>query len=142
MFSMQRLLLAALFAAAFSAHAADPAPLTVTITDVRNADGHLFVAVESTEAGWNFKAESAAQTKLAANKGEVTHVFEGLPPGKYAVMVIHDENENGKLDSNFLGIPSEGYGFSQNPRVMRRAHFDEALFDLPAGGTAVQIKLR
>ena len=139
---MYRLLLTALCAVAASANAAEPAPLSVTISDVRSTDGHLFVAVESTEAGWNFKAESVAQTKLAASKGDVTHVFESLPPGKYAVMVIHDENENGKLDSNFMGIPSEGYGFSQNPRVMRRATFEEALFELPAGGTSVQIKLR
>jgi uncharacterized protein (DUF2141 family) len=141
-FTMYRLLFTALCATAVTVHAAETAPLSVTITDVRNADGHLFVAVESTEAGWNFKAESVAQTKLPASKGRVTHVFEGLAPGKYAVMVIHDENENGKLDSNFMGIPSEGYGFSQNPRVMRRATFEEALFELPAGGTDVQIKLR
>jgi uncharacterized protein (DUF2141 family) len=139
---MRRLLFAALSLAALDTRAADTAPLTVTITDVRNADGALFVAVESTEAGWNFKAESAAKTTLPAAKGEVRHVFEGLPPGKYAVMVIHDENRNGKLDSNFMGIPSEGYGFSQNPRVMRRARFDEALFELPPGGTDVRIRLR
>ena len=39
---------------------------------------------------------------------------------------MHDENDNNQLDTNFLGIPSEGYGFSNNPNVMRRAHFDEA----------------
>lgn len=141
---MYRLLFTALCAAAVTpaAHAAEPAPLAVTITDVRNAEGHLFVAVESTEDGWNYKAESAAQAKLPAAKGDVRHVFEGLAPGKYAVMVIHDENLNGKLDSNFMGIPSEGYGFSQNPRVMRRATFQEALFELKPGGSAVQIKLR
>ena len=140
---MHRLLFAAaLSAATCSAHAADGADLTVTLSDVRNDRGHLFVAVENTEAGWNFKAESVTQTKLPAAKGDITHVFADLPPGKYAVMVIHDENENGKLDSNFLGIPSEGYGFSQNPRVMRRATFQEALFELPAGGATVQIELR
>ena len=140
---MHRLLIAAALAAtACSAEAGGTADLTVTLTDVRNDQGHLFVAVENSEAGWNFKAESVAKTKLPAAKGEVTHVFEDLPPGKYAVMVIHDENLNGKLDSNFLGIPSEGYGFSRNPRVMRRATFEEALFELPAGGTTVQIKLR
>ena len=140
---MHRLLFAAaLSAATFAAHAAEGADLTVTLSDVRNDRGHLFVAVENTEEGWNFKAESVTQTKLPAAKGDITHVFADLPPGKYAVMVIHDENENGKLDSNFLGIPSEGYGFSQNPRVMRRATFQEALFELPAGGATVQIELR
>lgn len=139
---MYRLLFTALCATAITAHAAEPAPLSVTITDVRTAEGSLFVSVQSSEEGWNFKAEAAAKTKLTPVEGEVRHVFEGLPPGNYAVMVIHDENSNGKLDSNILGMPTEGYGFSQNPRVMRRATFQEALFALPAGGTDVQIKLR
>ena len=39
-----------------------------------------------------------------------------LPAGNYAVQVMHDENENNKLDTNFMGMPIEGYGFSNNPR--------------------------
>ena len=40
--------------------------------------------------------------------------FEDIPPGTYALAVVHDENFNGKLDTNFLGIPTEGYGFSND----------------------------
>ena len=61
--------------------------------------------------------------------------------GNYAVQVMHDENDNNKLDTNFLGIPSEGYGFSNNPNVMRRAHFDEARFEVGADA-AITIRLR
>ena len=42
--------------------------------------------------------------------------FEDIPPGTYALAVIHDENSNGKLDTNWLGIPTEGYGFSNDAR--------------------------
>ena len=42
--------------------------------------------------------------------------FENIPPGKYAIAVIHDENMNGKLDANWLGIPKEGYGFSNTAK--------------------------
>ena len=41
-------------------------------------------------------------------------VFENVPPGTYAMTVIHDENDNGKLDKNFIGMPTEGYGVSNN----------------------------
>ena len=40
--------------------------------------------------------------------------FEDIPPGKYALAVIHDENMNGKLETTGLGIPTEGYGFSND----------------------------
>jgi len=40
--------------------------------------------------------------------------FEDIPPGTYALVVIHDENMNGKLDTNWVGIPKEGYGFSND----------------------------
>ncbi|HPQ07631.1 MAG TPA: DUF2141 domain-containing protein [Bacteroidia bacterium] len=41
-----------------------------------------------------------------------------LKKGKYAISVLHDENENNKIDFNFIGIPKEGYGFSNNPKIM------------------------
>jgi uncharacterized protein (DUF2141 family) len=44
--------------------------------------------------------------------------FESIPPGTYALGVIHDENLNGKLDTNWLGIPTEGYGFSKDAKAL------------------------
>ena len=55
---------------------------------------------------------------------------------------MHDENDNGKLDTNFMGIPVEGYGFSNNPQVMRRAFFSEAKFDVTGAPTAIVVRLR
>lgn len=45
---------------------------------------------------------------------EISAVFENLKPGDYAVSVIHDENENGELDTNLVGIPKEGFAFGNN----------------------------
>lgn len=55
---------------------------------------------------------------------------------------MHDENGNGTLDKTVLGIPKEGYGFSNNPRLMRRARFDEAVFELPEGGHRIEVEMR
>jgi len=49
-----------------------------------------------------------------ANKTGITYTFENVPVGTYAIAVWHDENINEKIDKNFLGIPTENYGFSKN----------------------------
>jgi uncharacterized protein (DUF2141 family) len=62
--------------------------------------------------------------------------FNDIPPGVYAVAVFHDENANGKLDKNFLGIPREGYGASNNVRPkMSAPAFKDAAFTVKAGAT-------
>ena len=116
--------------------------LHVTVSDIRNANGHVLLLVSPSAEAWDGAAKPAAVARLAAVEGSIEHVFADLAPGDYAVQVMHDENDNGDLDSNFVGIPVEGYGFSQNPNVMRRATFDEARFALPAEGTAIPIRLR
>jgi uncharacterized protein (DUF2141 family) len=123
------------------AAAANASDLTVTITDIREAKGSLMVAVVNSDAAWNSKEKPVAAQKVSATQGEMKLLFKDLPAGTYAVQVMHDENDNGQLDANFLGIPSEGYGFSNNPTVMRRPNFDEARFVFEATATIV-IRLR
>jgi uncharacterized protein (DUF2141 family) len=61
----------------------------------------------------------------------ITVIFDSLTYGEYAVSVLHDENKNGKIDNNFLGIPREGYGVSNNVNPMLRPpRFTEARFSL------------
>jgi len=115
--------------------------LTVKVTDIRATEGSLMIAVVNTDAAWNNQAKPVAAQKVAAEKGEMHFKFSDLPDGSYAVQVMHDQNGNDKLDSNFLGIPTEGYGFSNNPNVMRRATFEEARFEVKAD-TAITIRLR
>ncbi|HUQ09698.1 MAG TPA: DUF2141 domain-containing protein [Steroidobacteraceae bacterium] len=120
--------------------------LTVTITDVRINKGTLRVAVVSSEAGWNNQEKPVAYEQVALTDKAVADkavvVRFKVPAGSYGVQVMHDENDNGKLDTNVMGIPVEGYGFSNNPQVMRRAYFSEAKFDVADVPTAVTVKLR
>ncbi|HGM5960334.1 TPA: DUF2141 domain-containing protein [Stenotrophomonas maltophilia] len=122
-----------------SAHAAD---LAVTVHDVRAQTGTLRVALVGNAAAWDGKARPV-QAQQAAPSGDSAHfTFKGVPAGSYAVLLTHDENDNGKLDTNLVGMPVEGYGFSNNPQVMRKPTFDEASVDVPAAGTAIDITLR
>lgn len=128
--------------AAFSAATAQASQLTVEITDLRTEKGAVMVALIDSAAGWNDGSKAIARRKLTPEGDKLTLAFDDLKPGQYAVQVMHDENGNGKLDTNFIGMPTEGYGFSNNPQVMRRPTYDEARFELGADDATVAVKLR
>src|SRR4051812_16573780 len=71
------------------------------------------------------------------SKGQITVKFADLPEGNYAVAVIHDVNDNHKLDTGFMGIPTERWGSSNNPKVWRKPYFSEV--KVGVGSAPVQI---
>ena len=99
---------------AFPASSAD---LSVEVRGVRSGDGRLFVAVHSPETRETFPADAGmvAGLQQRAHAGTIRFVLHDLPPGRYAVAAFHDENGNGDLDTNLVGIPSEGTGFANDP---------------------------
>lgn len=121
---------------------AGAAELAVTVAGVRSAQGTVGLSIVDSADAWDGKAKAVVLTQLPAKEGSVVFHVPDLPPGRYAASVRHDENGNDKLDVNVTGIPIEGYGFSNNPDVMRKATFDEARFDLGADGGAITIDLR
>ena len=126
--------------AAANAHAAD---LRLKVANIQVHTGTVMAMLVDSDAAWNGKAKPVTGRGAPANaSGELELVFDGLAPGKYAIRLMHDENGNGKLDSNLVGMPTEGYGFSNNPRVMRAATFEEAVFEVPAEGASITIFLR
>lgn len=135
---IQRLLVAVgVFLAPVSGVAAD---LAVTITNARNADGSYLIAV-CDEANF-LVGECANRRKIPASVEPVRVVFPSLPKGRWAVQVVHDENDNFDLDRNFLGIPSEGYGFTNNPRgFFGPPDFDDAAFNMTDAAMELQIEL-
>lgn len=136
-----RLIAAATLALALAplAHAAD---LTVEITDLRSAEGVVKASLVDSADGWDSKAPPVAATGTIPQNGVATLTFADLKPGQYAVMIMHDENSNGALDKNVVGMPLEGYGFSNNPNVMRRATYEEARFDVGADDRKIVVRLR
>lgn len=138
-FACRALLLSALFAASAAAQAAE---LTVVLHDVRAQTGLIKIALVDSQAGWDGQAAPVQATGAPPSGGQATFVFKDLKPGAYAVLITHDENGNGQLDTNAMGMPLEGYGFSNNPRVMRKPTWDEARFDVTATGAAIDIDLR
>jgi uncharacterized protein (DUF2141 family) len=119
--------------------------LTIRVAGARNAKGKIGVALFQDPNGFPDKLSNAARqqaVEIDANTLDAQVVFSDVPQGNYAVSVFHDENLNGKLDKNFIGIPKEGYGASNNPEKKRRAPtFDEAKFSLNALDQTIEIKL-
>jgi len=122
-----------------SAHAAN---LTVIVDGLRNAKGTVRIELDGSEAAWDDKAEPAGKGDVKATVGSVSYTFTGVPPGTYGLGVFQDEDDSGKLHTNFLGIPKEGYGFSNNPSVMRLPTFKEVQFAVEQEDASVLIHLK
>ena len=81
-----------------------------------------------------------ARTAAQIDSGRATCEFPKVPPGAYALSVFHDENWNGRLDTNWLGIPREGVGASNNPKArMGPPRFAAAAFKHSAASTDIEI---
>ena len=93
------------------------ANLAIEVRGIRSGDGRLYVAVHASESKAAFPAGtgSVAAIQRRAQAGALRFVLQDLPPGRYAVNAFHDENDNGELDTNLLGIPTEGFGFANDP---------------------------
>jgi uncharacterized protein (DUF2141 family) len=119
--------------------------LTVHVTGARNAKGQIRAAVFQSAKGFPNDASRAIQTQAAEIDPQSLSAkiaFTGLYEGDYAISVFHDENMNKKLDKNFMGIPKEGYGASNNPKKkMGPPDFEEAKFQLSGPTQSLQIEL-
>lgn len=110
--------------------AAGAADLIVTVKDVHSSDGAVFIAVYDSDASFMKPKLATVSRRADAAKGEVKFIFHNLAAGKYAVSSYHDENSNGKLDMNSFGMPTEGYGFSNNAQgAAGPPSFAQAAFD-------------
>ncbi|BAZ49774.1 hypothetical protein NIES4103_23860 [Nostoc sp. NIES-4103] len=98
---------------------AEPATkLTVSVNGIRHQKGEICFRVYASERGFPMSNTSEVQSGCTKITGiSVTKVFSGLKPGNYAVAVVDDQNGNHKLDTDFFGIPKEGFGISNNPTV-------------------------
>jgi uncharacterized protein (DUF2141 family) len=119
--------------------------LTIRIVGAKSSKGQIAIAVFNGEAGFpgdKSKAVRTLQTGIDPQTLIAQVTLKNLPRGVYAVAVFHDENMNGRLDRNVLGIPKEGYGASNNPRKsMGPPKFAEAKFQLDQPEKVLEITL-
>src|SRR5690242_6852886 len=84
----------------------------VVVQDVKDSTGMIRVGIFADAQ--TFLKKPILGKIVKASPGRCVAVFERVPPGTYAISVIHDSNRNEKLDTNFFGVPKEGFGFSND----------------------------
>lgn len=112
--------------------------LTLNISNIGKSEGFIMVGLYTEEG---FMDKPYKGQKLKAKKGNMSCTFTDIPTGKYAVAIFHDENSNGKQDRTLIGMPSEDWGLSTNPSIMRKPRFSDAVFELKSNKT-LDIKMK
>ena len=128
-----------------TAQTKDTGTLTIRVTGARNTKGKIGVTLFQGAQGFpddTSKAIRQQRVEIDPNTMSAQVTFKDVPQGAFAVSVLHDENGNGKMDKNSVGMPKEGYGASNNPKKKKRAPtFDEAKFSLSTGEQTIEIAL-
>lgn len=102
--------------------------LTVKVENPLNDRGHVLIGLHSADTFMKTEALQSAKEKV--KDGKVIAIFKNVKPGNYAIMVVHDENDNSRMDFETNGMPKESYGISNNPMIYGPPTFNDAKFDL------------
>lgn len=118
--------------------------LRIVVNGIRQAQGQVCVSLFAGSQGFPDRGDRAVRAQcVPTGKGRTAVTFQNIAFGNYAIAVYHDRNGNGKLDRNFLGIPTEGFGFSRNPVIRTGApRFGEAAVFVAGTETTAQIQLQ
>ena len=125
------------FLIAGSCYAAD---LTVELTGIKSPDGIVLVQLFTDPAQFP-DGTADREIRLPASEDGVTATFTELAPGTYAVGAYHDANENGKLDANFMGMPTEDVGNSGEV-ALAKPGFEKSSFELGEQDQTISFVLR
>lgn len=90
--------------------------LTLVVSGLENDEGNVKIALSNSKEDYTKKGKAYIAVSAEIKNKKAQWTFTDLPFGTYAIKTFHDENNDGELDTNFLGIPSEYYGFSNNAR--------------------------
>lgn len=124
-----------IFSAVFTTNAQEETfQITVFISGLDSNEGQVLIALHNEKAQFLKTAFKNAITKITNKK--VMYTFKKIPVGEYAISVFHDKNSNNKMDVNFLGIPKEAYGCSNNTKgFMGPPKYEDAKFQLTKNST-------
>ena len=117
--------------------------IRVNVTGIKKLKGQITCSIYNDPSTFLKKGKKAMRKVVEVpSRDGVTCVFDGVTPGEYAITVSHDKNANNKMDSNFLGIPNEPWGVSNNARPGFRApRWSEAVFAFSGAPLEIMIKV-
>lgn len=117
-----------------------------SITGMDNMNGQMVIGLMNDANEWSKGEDGTAfqQHISAFNSDPMIVLFDSLEAGTYAIKLYHDENSNVECDMNWMGMPTEKFGFSNNPSLgMSEPSFSECSFSVAEGDTtSVDLELR
>lgn len=115
--------------------------LKVTIADIQSDKGQVRIAVFNNKESFPTPGKYYKAKLIRAQSGRVVVDFADLPAGEYVVMAFHDEDADGEMDKNFIGLPSEGFGYSiKGEPAFRPPVWEKGVFRIP-GTTEILVRL-
>jgi uncharacterized protein (DUF2141 family) len=138
------ILLVCLFFALETLGQSNPTSLQVSISGASSDTGSIRILVFSKPSGFPDQIKQALKSiSLTPKNGKASFKLTDLPTGTYAIGVIHDQDNDGKLSTNAVGYPVEKFGFSKNPKVyFGPPPFEKASFVLGKNPVSLEISLR
>jgi uncharacterized protein (DUF2141 family) len=128
---MQKIILSIIVSFLMATTAAQAGQILVDIAGFEHTKGRLMLGLYNQSNDFAKMDKAYRQASLKPIKGTISHTFFNIPRGYYALAIFYDENNNAKLDKNFMGLPKEKYGFSNNPATFFGApDFNAAQFKL------------
>lgn len=120
---------------------AEPIEVAVEVSGLRAAKGRVLVALHDDRWAFPSRWERAVDsTSIVAQEGTVTATLRLPRPGRFALIVVHDEDADGRMKKNALGLPREGYATGRNASELEYPFFEAALRDW-ALGTRVFVRV-
>jgi len=119
-------------------------PIHVHIHGIRNAHGTVKVVLYGPNPqDFLVKGKKVDKEREPAQEGSMTLCVAAPQKGRYAVVVYHDENDNKKFDRNWIGLPTEGFGVSNDPSLfLAQPSFDESSFEVNGALTAIEVEMK
>jgi uncharacterized protein (DUF2141 family) len=116
--------------------------LKVIIKGFENEKGKALIALSNSKENYDAMKEPFKGAKVEIKNRQAEVIFKDLPLGEYAIKAFHDENDDQELDTNFLGMPTENYGFSNNARgSFGPASWQDAKFKLNSAFSSTEIMI-
>lgn len=127
------------FVLALGTSVAQATEVQVRVVNVADASGSVRVEV-CPESEWLNGCTFSAH--VPARQGITVVTVPGVPPGHYGVIAHHDSNDDGDVNRNFIGLPTEGIGFSRDAAIrLGPPHFSDAVLDVAGASVSVDITL-
>lgn len=117
--------------------------LSIEINNIKSSSGMVWIGIYNSPKSFLVKEKAIIEGIQIHKEGSLTIEIPGLKFGQYAIAIFHDENNNGEMDRNLLGIPSEPFAFSKKPKSKwRLPKFEEVKFSFDQHDQKLSARLK